>query len=542
MDRAVVLIGVRQATGFPELQAVDRGLHDMESWAKTQQIPLDRIAVLTDIDGGTVDAAAVRKAVQSFASCLSLEQLIVYFCGHGVNDNRNEYWLLSDGPAEPNEVINVSLSAVYAWTTGVRHVVFISDACRTAPQGETIGLNGQTLFRNGTLDTDWVDLFYACRPGEAAYEIADRHESSRLYRALYTEVLAKALGGGYAQVLEPDQQNSRAFHLVRPYPLKEHLPGYVSRRIVELGAHMAVNQRPEGRVTSGGARDAWLSRLPAADRTGLGAMSDEAEAGREVTPPEDPAFDAARLAAERLAVPSPDPGKIKAPSAVQVDGASIQAIYTDGTEAEQVASNAVQVHVSEDRRAATLLLHLTSGRCAVVPALWGRLGTMVFEEDQLVDVSYAPLSEGTWGRREELDEHYMERRAQIAAGSRFGFTWWEGDSPERLVRLFEEHGEADPSLAIYLAYGLADLGRRDLVGHLLTRDNHVAGNALYDVMLLARDWDRPVVPFMPLLSRGWALLGPLTGGETPDVPTPQASHWTLFSEADLPRLQDLLKQ
>ncbi|MFD9038709.1 caspase family protein [Streptomyces bottropensis] len=542
MDRAVVLIGVRDAAGFPTLQAVDRGLHDMESWAKSQQIPVSRIEVVTDIGGDVVDAATVRKAVQSFASHLSVEQLIVYFCGHGVNLNKNEYWLLSEAPDEPNEAINVSLSTVYAWDTGVPHVVLISDACRTAPEGKTTGLIGQSLFRNGTSQTAWVDLFYACRPGEAAYEIADRHEASRLYRALYTEVLAKALGGDYSELLERVQQNSRAFHLVRPYPLKEHLPGYVSRRIIELGAHMSVNQSPEGRVTSGGSENAWLSRLPAAVGAVPSVTSDEVESGREVTPPEDPALDAASIAAERLTVPPSGPGKIKAPSAVQVDGNSIQAVYTDGTEAEQMGPDAVQVHVSDERRVANVLLHLTSGQCAVIPALWGRVATMVFEEDQLVDVSYAPLSEGTWGHREELDKHYMERRAQIAAASRYGLSWWEGGSPEGLVRLFEQHGEADPSLAIYLAYGLADLGRRDLVGRLLTPDNQAAGYAFYDVMLLAKDWGRPVVPFMPLVSRGWALLGPLTGGEAPDVPTPQASHWTLFSEANLPRLQDLLKK
>lgn len=106
--------------------------------------------------------------------------------------------------------------------------------------------------------------------------------------------------------------------------------------------------------------------------------------------------------------------------------------------------------------------------------------------------------------------------------------------------LFEKHGEADPSLAIYLAYGLADLGRRDLVGKLLTRDNLESGNAFYDVSLLSEGWGRPVLPFTPLLARGWALVGPLTGDEVPDVPAPQASHWTLFTDADLPRLLGLL--
>ncbi|MFF7726232.1 caspase family protein [Streptomyces sp. NPDC008001] len=539
-DRAVVLIGVHKAVDLPELQAVDHGLHHMETWARGQGIPDHRIKIFSDTNGAEVRLADVSEAVQSFADLMSLEQLIVYFCGHGVLVNGNEYWFLSRAPQNPNEAVNVWLSWITAKKCGVGHVTLVSDACRTAPSGGSSldVYSGSSLFENRPRHTDWLDVFFACRPGESSFEIADPLVSSREYRAVYTEVLAKALGGDYSEVLEQVRQDSRVFQLVRPHPLKEQLPGYVGRQIFELGAQMAANQFPDGWITSH-PKKAWLSRLPEAEAPDPAALAHEAESGREVTPPVDPAYDAATSAANRLATPPPDPGKIEC-SAVHVAGNSIKAVYTDGAKAEQVASDIVQIEVDAAQRASSILLHLESGHCAVIPALLGRVATTVFEQDQLVDVSYAPLSEGTRGHRELLDATYVDRRAWIAAASRYGLTWWEGHTPYDLVGLFEKYGEADPSLAIYLAYGLASLGKRDLIERLLTRDNLEAGNAFYDVMLLSEGWGRPVFPFAPLLARGWALVGPLTGDEVPDVPAPQASHWTLFTDADLPRLLSLL--
>ncbi|MEU0221042.1 caspase family protein [Streptomyces sp. NPDC006265] len=539
-DRAVVLIGVHKAVDLPELEAVDHGLHHMETWARGQGIPDHRIKVFSDTSGDVVRLAEVSEAVQSFADLISLEQLIVYFCGHGVLVNGNEYWLLSRAPQNPNEAVNIWLSWMMARKCGVGHVTLISDACRTASSGGSSldVYSGSSLFENRPRRTDWVDVFFACRPGESSYEIADPLVSSREYRAVYTEVLAKALGGDYSEVLEQVRQDSRVFQLVRPYPLKEQLPGYVGRQITELGAQMAANQFPDGWITSH-PKKAWLSRLPAIEAPDAAVLAHEVESEREVTPPVDPAYDEAMRAANDLVTPPPDPGKIES-SAIQVTGNSIKAIYTDGAKAEHVASDVVQIEVDAAQRASSILLHLESGHCVVIPALLGRVATAVFRQDQLVDVSYAPLSEGTRGRREPLDATYVDRRAWIAAASRYGLTWWEGYTPDDLMGLFAKHGEADPSLAIYLAYGLASLGQRDLVGKLLTRDNLEAGNAFYDVMLLSEDWGRPVLPFTPLLARGWALVGPLTGDEVPEVPAPQTSHWTLFTDADLPRLLSLL--
>lgn len=70
-------------------------------------------------------------AVNEIVRSASTDQLIVYFAGHGVLINRNEHWLLSEAPRRANAAVNVSGSVELARFCGIRHVVFISDACRT---------------------------------------------------------------------------------------------------------------------------------------------------------------------------------------------------------------------------------------------------------------------------------------------------------------------------------------------------------------------------------------------------------------------------
>ena len=71
----------------------------------------------------------------------------------------------------------------------------------------------------------------------------------------------------------------------------------------------------------------------------------------------------------------------------------------------------------------------------------------------------------------------------------------------------------DPSLAVYAAYAYNDLRERErnLVMSRYMRDD--LGARLFDVAMLARELDdktlsveHGVVPFMPLLSQGWALV------------------------------------
>jgi hypothetical protein len=139
----------------------------------------------------------------------TIGQLIVYFAGHGVNNNQSEYWLLSGAPTNPNEAINVAGSALLAQRSGIPHVVIISDAisdaCRTAPEGiHAQGVTGSLMFPNQPLrpgPADFVDQFFACLLGDPAHEIRDPNDASRVFRSIYTEVLVESLNGEHREML-----------------------------------------------------------------------------------------------------------------------------------------------------------------------------------------------------------------------------------------------------------------------------------------------------------------------------------------------------
>lgn len=62
----------------------------MERWVRDQGF--DRIERITDRNGGEVHAHKIRTAIKKMIRPLDLDQLVVYFAGHGVNLGTNEFW------------------------------------------------------------------------------------------------------------------------------------------------------------------------------------------------------------------------------------------------------------------------------------------------------------------------------------------------------------------------------------------------------------------------------------------------------------------
>ncbi|WP_424888879.1 hypothetical protein [Streptomyces sp. XH2] len=599
MQRAIVLIGVRSSGGLPRLQAVGKGLDAMRDWAIDQGIPTGHVTVRSDEDGTPVRASDVFDAVHAYVDRGVIGQLIVYFCGHGVNNNGSEFWLLTGAPANPNEAINVARSIRLAERCGIPHVVLVSDACRTAPTGiQADDVTGSEIFPNlpATAATGCVDVFYACRLGEPAFEIADAVEASRSYRAVYTEVFAEALRGMYPDLREriAGRDGDETYDVVRPYPLRKALPKLVTTRIRELKATTAVVQEPEGRVCSD-PYEAWLSRLEPARPAGppSGPLSGGYDAPEPLPPlpgsaggsgsrprlrrwrkrklshpnlplpfpegpsgteirdtvqalrPLDPALTGAKSALIRLNQP---------PSAEEIARLATSRVHTEHNFENIMDMAVLRVHGSELDGAetrqcgqlrvikdevwlepvgdwpTTVLVQLASGHCAFVPAYPGYLGTLTIDDSRLVDVSYIS------SRAPSTDPDYLNQRAWMAVASRYGLPWWEETGLEGLVRLHDRAHDGDPSIDLYVAYAMVELGRRDLVDTLLGDDRP----ALYDVRLLARDRTAgPVVPPVPLLARGWALLEPSVARA---LPTPLPSHWTLFAAEELSRLREVLTQ
>jgi len=172
VERAAVLIGVDRAGDLPRLRDAARGARRMAEWAREQGFA--HVEVLTDEDGGAVDAGAVRRAVWTLADRGTVGQLVVYFAGHGVTANVHELWLLSDAPRDPHAAVNATMSALQASRCGIPYAVFVSDACRTPAEGlQQQFMSASLLFPNDELrDLRPVDQFFACGLGRAAHELA----------------------------------------------------------------------------------------------------------------------------------------------------------------------------------------------------------------------------------------------------------------------------------------------------------------------------------------------------------------------------------
>ena len=266
MERAAVLIGVKRTGDLPVLQDATRSARRMEVWAKGQGV--QHVAVFTDEDGKKVKISAIKDEISKLARRGTVDQLIVFFAGHGINLNRGERWLLSDAPADSQAAVNVRGSADLASYGTIPYVVMISDACRTAAQSiQAQGVTGSEIFPN--LDKAEfelpVDQFFACRLGRSAHEIIDVNTTAREYKAIYTRALVDALSGHGRLVLDD-------LGYVRPRPLQAFLRLELARRLRDLDLQTKVIQNPDAHIASGD--EEWISYL------GSGAGSSGEGGGR----------------------------------------------------------------------------------------------------------------------------------------------------------------------------------------------------------------------------------------------------------------------
>jgi Caspase domain len=207
MIRAGVFIGVDKAGDLQLLHDAAAGARRMYEWACAQGMPDQSHAkLITDAGGRKVDPDLIYDAIKTIVDGPGVDQLIVYFAGHGVNINRHEHWLLTDAPIKPYAAVDVSSSVELARYCGIQHVVFFSDACRVAPQGiQASSVRGVDIFPNdGAGDkAKPVDQFFSCFLGKTAAELQDPAIAAGNFSALYTDVLLHALKGSQSDVLEP---------------------------------------------------------------------------------------------------------------------------------------------------------------------------------------------------------------------------------------------------------------------------------------------------------------------------------------------------
>lgn len=567
MTQGAIFIGVDRTGNLPVLSDAAAGAARLHAeWHAHYR--LGPSILLTDAEQ-PVGADDVQRAIEQILAPANLDQLVIYFAGHGVNVRMSEYWLLSDAPRRAQAAVNVRGSEHLARYCGVPHVTFISDACRTA--ADTINaqnVTGTDIFPNEQLtDTERsVDLFFSCALGKPAHEARDVTETSRLFKGIYTNILCSALCFREPDLVDWVQANGEAIGYVRPRRLRDFLSAAVPRRIRELGLESEIMQRPDAHISS--EPEAWLSRQVggpvASPAPGRSAFPMRATRSFDFRPPPNPAT-VARMrlnatitnvaeATRALGIAAP-PGRrhFDTHCGFNVSGAQVKEAWALGARLRQRPGldGGVQAEVTL-AGSASILLVLENGCGVVLPMIAEYIATLTVAEGELIDVAYEP-SEGTsrGARYRATSQETRTLRKVTAEAASYGMLRVGTTEAELLAHRMLLGYVMDPALSIYAAYAYDELHRRELITQLDRALELELSASLFDVAMLAGRLDRrtvsqraPVLGVMPLFSQGWATLrarriGLPDGCEDIDQMVTD-SLWTTFTPAGVDRLRSTL--
>lgn len=565
MNRAALLIGVKKTGNLPELRAVSSSVTEMALWAKGQGIKEELIRVLTD-DHGPVTVQQIKDEIRTLVDLTTIEQLIVYFSGHGFNIE-SEFWLLSDAPRDVDAAVNVDGSVRLARYCGVPHVLLISDCCRSAAEGlQAMQVRGSNIFPNDPASgtSQPVDLLYSCARGRPSLEIADPaaavREAVDNFSALYSEVLLEYLKGEHDEALEPAVENGKPIGLLRLGALADVMKIEVPKRLkAKRNVDPKISQLPDD-IISRATANSCVSRVPLS-ATRSRAPVTPVSRSRPITPftvsvklvaeslagdlgkwndvlTRSLGADAADLQRSVAAQAAPfGPQHFETQCGIKIRGARVVRTVQRNIGAEFLGTEGsiVRLH-GVPHGGALVLLAIENGSGAVIPALPEFLTAVTFENGQLADVSYEP-SDNTW-RADEYKARARELRSlrsSISASAAFGVFRLDEQDGLALAKRMQYSKGVDPSLALYAGYAYDNLQRQDLIDEMRGYMESDVGLTFFDVALLSSKGLKGgrILPPFPMLSQGWALLSAyraelptsLKGIEMRRVP----SLWTLFN-------------
>jgi hypothetical protein len=582
MVRAGIFIGVDKTGNLQPLKDAASGAQKMHQWAIKQGMSDKTHAkLITDADGKKVRPDEIYDAIVPLVGGAGIDQLIIYFAGHGININRGEQWLLSDAPVNASAAVNVAGSVELARYCGIQHVVIISDACRVAPEGiQAQNVRGTDIFPNdGNGDRSKpVDQFFACFLGKTAAELKVASAAAENYRALYTDALLDGLNPIQTNALYSGGEPGDEWRYVWPRELERYLETEIPQRVKKLKLQNSVNQNPDAIITSD---KRWLARF------NMGSVTAQEPVSTPPRPTSGPALlgnvaknlvrsaaigkiafdtDIERAksagsdnirqlanATEKLAA-SFGPKHFETQCGIKLRGARIIDVFAPRAKVEVIRDAVDLVRIDPlEGLAASVLLRFKGAFGTVIPVISGFLAAVTIEDGEVVDVAYEP-SDNTWRwpMYQDRAADIRSLRAVAAASSRQGRFRLERADGMEIARRMQWAKGVDPTLAIYAAYAYHDLQDLDRLREMSKYLRGDVGATFFDLELLGRRIvgaeirpDSGIVPFTPLLSQGWALLSanrvrlhPALDGIQRNL---RDSLWSAFDDAGLEKLVTAMK-
>lgn len=569
MRKAMVAIGVnRTSSDFPTLRAAAQGAVQMADWGRSQGFD---VTLLSDQDGKSVTLSEVFSAVSNIVKARIYSQLVVYFSGHGILlAAETEAWLLSGALDNPNEAINVSASIIAARASGVEHVVFVSDACRSMPVDFRMGMVSPGLIfppETPRPPGPEVDVFYATLPGDPALEVGP-DEAEESFRGLLTSCMLKAFTGKPASLIEQiDDASGKRRSVVASRPLKAHLikavpdaasmvsiklrqypdvrvesalpkylaeianiavtkasfgvKGYSGKRSPAAKRSPGVRPSPAAKLAPSG-EDAYLSKSMAfamSNSWKASVLNSNAfQAGGLIVPKINGIQDSIDHIVNTAGRESPrirtgftvHGGDLKY---VRVNGAPCNVFTYRGAAQVRLFVDYPGVHRQANTSKYAALLRFSDGTGTMLAVLPGYIGSVVMEGGRIATVNYSP-SRGTenYGLQERFGHELEQRRAFVAVAAKNGSFRLDAEAARGTAAYLREFKKIDPTLGLYAAYAYAQAGDKSEVLSVYRYMRREPEPVFFDVAMLAAQRDPEMVqvldfpPWMPMLTQGWMLM------------------------------------
>jgi len=192
MTKHAILIGINQIPEMPYLASPSNYAIRMKSWAEEQGYIT---ALFVDEPASeSISGDCTRTNILNTVSTIidgGTDQLLIYFAGHGVERAAGEdIWLFPGYLRDTSESASVLSCQQRAYRSGIKHVVFISDACRSASSATTVqGLDPGALFPNLTRNNRTeIDTFYSTHSGAKSIDVMDEDGN---YRSVHNSFITR---------------------------------------------------------------------------------------------------------------------------------------------------------------------------------------------------------------------------------------------------------------------------------------------------------------------------------------------------------------
>ena len=605
ITRAAVVIGVDRPRDLSPLHAAVSGAKMVANWLESEGISVKRFfdeANPVTAEANPVKAEHIFDAIDQYISLGTLQQLIVYFAGHGSFVGTGEYWLLSQALHNSNQAVSVTQCIQFSRQCGIPNVVLISDACRSTSASLSIqALTGYNIFPviNNRKVFTFLDTFFAARLGAPAYEVKD---ATAKFQGIYTSCFLDAYVNPDASMTEeingtkvvPNKKLEA--YLLSEVPKRAQIANvlefpdssvtsskYIGRAEINYIWEDTPNRRPANSVAcrSCGCRACRRGGSPPNSNVGtlpltindlaefeLGRVGVHISRGsplRTVTPDalqkinKDVGFTANR----ELILGAQGPNVFKYGTGINVSGTRLRTVISanmqtqilrKGTGSSKLA--VVQIDPRGNRQD-SVALEFEGGSGTVIAALRGYVATVVVERERVVSVSYERAEIGhPPAASASRDESIKQLKAVVATAAKFGVFRIDGPPEVRdrnavqLANAVRVRQSVDPTLGIYAAYAYAGAGLPEQIRSMHDIMKHDLEIELFDVALLAdalsgNQRTAAQAPFCPMLNQGWQFLA-IKNVTLPSTLAVAQSHilpslWTTFDREGMNIVRNALR-